>query len=397
MKRTSLGALAAALSISLTAVVACTTTSRPIGEFVDVEAPSFIPTADDGDASTTELRSYCPSDRCPAGHTTCPGSQFLCDVDLLSDPQNCGECGNVCPTAGLNETYACVNGRCTMTCRVSDALDCDGVPDNGCETSPLNDDHCGACGNKCPADKPCINRGLMDYACGCNAGELSCPDPSFPIFPCVDPNDDDKHCGACNNACPPEGDGTKTALPNTYFGCVEAQCGELKCSPGFADCDLVTENGCETPLVDNDNCGACGNKCQDGQRCGQNLQGVVMCMCPAGQTFCGACVGESCFGGCYDLTSDKDNCGACGVRCSPGVQRGIEACVYGECQTSCHEGWDDCNGNRSDGCETHIASDPNNCGGCGIVCDGIAGQACVDGQCMVEPCDVMQDAGVGAR
>ena len=122
MKRVSLGALATALSISLTAVVACTTTSRSIGEFVDVEPPSFLPTPDGGDASMTVLTSYCPSDRCPAGHTTCPGSQFLCDVDLLSDPQNCGECGNVCPSSGVNETYACVNGRCAMTCNVASAL-----------------------------------------------------------------------------------------------------------------------------------------------------------------------------------------------------------------------------------------------------------------------------------
>ena len=71
--------------------------------------------------------------------------------------------------------------------------------------------------------------------------------------------------------------------------------------------------------------------------------------------------------------------------------------MFGECQSTCNDRWDDCNGNRSDGGETHIASDPNNCGGCGIVCDGIAGQACVDGQCMVEACDAMQDAGVGAR
>ena len=385
---------------ALVVVVACTDRRTDLGgdptappAFVDPDAGEIT---DDGN----DLRSYCPSDRCPTGHTTCPNSRFLCDIDLLTDPDNCGECGNACRSSavgGGSEVYACVDGRCVMTCEVNNVLDCDGLPDNGCETSPLSNDHCGGCGNKCPADKPCIDRGLWDYGCGCRPGELYCPNPFFPLLPCVDPENDDAHCGACNNRCPPEGDGSETPPPNTYFGCHDSQCGTLKCKPGFADCDTVRDNGCEVPLLDNDNCGACGNKCQDGHRCAIGRTGMPQCMCPEGQTFCGSCIGETCFGYCADLTSEMSDCGACGIGCAYNVRNAVEACVYGKCQRTCDSGWGDCNGNRDDGCETHISADPKNCGGCGIVCDGIAGQACVDGQCMVEPCDVIQDAGGPAR
>ncbi len=358
-------------------------------------APTFVdpdagPITEPGD----DVRAYCPSDRCPPGHTTCLNSKFLCDVDLLTDADNCGECGNSCRTGdatGGKEVYTCVDGRCVMTCWEQYGMDCDGVPDNGCETPPSSNDHCGVCGNKCAADKPCINRGLADWGCGCRAGDLLCPHPLLPdFFPCVDPENDDAHCGACNNACPRKGDGSETPPPNMYFGCADSRCGTLKCNGLFGDCDGVRDNGCEQPLVDDDNCGTCGNKCPDGQRCNLHPLGFPYCGCPEGQTFCGACSGGVCRGLCADLIHDDNSCGSCGARCPLG-----SACVYGKCESTCRNGWADCNGNRDDGCETHVAADPKNCGGCGITCDGIAGQACVNGHCMVEPCDVLEDAGAG--
>ncbi|MBX3220494.1 MAG: hypothetical protein KF795_08250 [Labilithrix sp.] len=382
----------------LVAVVACTERRTDLGGD-PASPPAFIePDADLIPDAGIELRSYCPSDRCPPGHTTCPNSQFLCDTDLLSDPFNCGECGNACrsSTTGANEDYSCIDGRCVLTCNEQRALDCDGIPDNGCEAAPNDNDNCGYCGNKCAADKPCINRGLADLGCGCRPGELYCSSQFF--LPCVDPENNDAHCGGCDNACPREGDGTEVAPPNTYFGCAEGQCGTLKCNGLWADCDAVRANGCEQALLDDNNCATCGNKCPDGQRCALNAILMPECMCPAGQTFCGSCNGGVCQGSCADLVNDDANCGACGARCELNVAQAHEACVYGKCERTCANGWGDCNGNRDDGCETHVAADPKNCGGCGIVCDGIAGQACVDGQCMVEPCEVLQqDAGDPAR
>ena len=386
----------------------CTAMDRvPIiigNDVMDASAPpSFEEVTDSGVLGPDEAVSYCPSDRCPRGRTTCPSSRFLCDTDLLTDPDNCGSCGNACRVSALEvqEEYSCVDGRCVLACQAHLALDCDGLADNGCEASPRSNDSCGACGIVCPADKPCINRGLVnpDIGCGCRPGELYCPNPANPLsFPCADPENDDANCGACGNACPPQGDGSETAPANTYFGCGGGRCGTLKCSGWNGDCDGVRENGCETRLLHKDHCGACGAACPDGQECGLSALGIPTCMCPVGQTFCGTASGGIKVGTCVDLTGDDQNCGACGARCGfLGNEKATEACVFGKCQRTCYGGWGDCNGNRDDGCETHIAADPQNCGACGNVCDAIAGQACVDGQCMVEPCDVIQDAGGPTR
>ncbi len=51
--------------------------------------------------------------------------------------------------------------------------------------------------------------------------------------------------------------------------------------------------------------------------------------------------------------------------------------------TACASGTADCNGNAADACETTLTDDPNNCGGCGVVCSatGTTARACVDGVC----------------
>jgi len=377
---------------------ACSTETRAVYLGREDPVPTFTsPDAgDDAEASSSDTTtSYCPSNMCPPSHTTCPSSQFLCDVDLLTNLDNCGECGNECPDNGK---FVCAEGRCLLSCNPLQELDCDGIPDNGCEASPFSNDNCGYCGNKCPADKPCIQRKLGAYGCGCNPGEILC---GGSFLPCVNPSDDDGNCGACGNACPPGGDGIFEAPPNMYFGCFAGACGTLKCAGLSGNCDGNADNGCETSLLDDDNCGACGKRCEDGTTCGlkPSLAGFTpMCMCPKGSTFCGSFVTQGGsevvqMGDCRDLSSDDRNCGGCGTVCSTSQPNSTMACVYGKCESSCRAGWGDCNGSPTDGCETNISSDPKNCGGCGIVCDGIAGQACVDGRCMVEPCDEPQDAG----
>jgi len=385
--------LAAALLGACVIVVACgTSEQRVLGTAEPEPLPLIASDAGAPEASTETFTSYCPSDRCPAGHTTCPNSHFLCDVNLLTDPLNCGECGNACPPSSLVEEFTCVGGRCVMVCKNQYGLDCDGVPDNGCETPPTSNDHCGVCGNACPEGIDCVDRSVFNYGCGCEPGEIYCAN-QFPA--CLRPDNDDANCGACGNACPRAGDGSETAPPNTYFGCHESQCGTLKCVTYFGDCDGVRDNGCETRLLDNDNCGGCGVQCAEGQQCALQ-QGIPTCMCPEGQTFCGTCSGGTCSGRCADLSSSRADCGACGSQC-PLMPRAASECVYGKCVTMCLTGWGDCDGNAANACETNLASDPKNCGACGNVCDGIAGQACVDGQCMVEPCEVLQDGGGPTR
>ncbi len=382
-------------SVTLTWLFAGCGTDVTIAENYDAAPPALVSPDAEPVLPRAGLTEYCPSSQCPAGHTTCPGSRFRCEVDLRTDENNCGVCGNVCPARGIDETYACVDGRCVMECDVGQkAMDCDGFPDNGCETHP-NDDNCGACGKKClnPA-KPCAVTGDADWGCGCHGAELPCM--QGPIRRCTDVRADDGNCGACGNVCDPSGGGAPV-YENTYYGCVKGTCGYPKCLLGYANCDGDITNGCETPLLDDANCGTCGNACPANTKCLLDSQQRPMCACPGDRAYCQTmCFGSVCLGECSDLTWDADNCGGCGVKCS--LQGHADPiCSFGTCSYRCKEGWADCNGDPGDGCEVNIYSDPRNCGDCGIACDAVAGQACVAGQCVVEPCDSIQDGGVPAR
>lgn len=97
-----------------------------------------------------------------------------------------------------------------------------------------------------------------------------------------------------------------------------------------------------------------------------------------------ACVGDTCacmagfdncdgqpYDGCEtDLSFDPRHCGSCGVRCDNGQ------CVDGECVASA--GYVNCNQGWHDGFEAHLQSDPANCGACDHDC---MGGSCANGRC----------------
>jgi len=63
------------------------------------------------------------------------------------------------------------------------------------------------------------------------------------------------------------------------------------------------------------NCGTCGVRCADGQKC---LRGACGSACDATTTDCN--------GSCYDLTSDRIHCGSCTTSCARD-----EICNRGAC------------------------------------------------------------------
>ena len=66
----------------------------------------------------------------------------------------------------------------------------------------------------------------------------------------------------------------------------------------------------------------------------------------------------------------------------------FRTCEQGACGYSCSPNFADCDSDTANGCETDVLSDPMNCGGCGIRCDGVEGQPCVDGKCLTKECDI---------
>src|SRR5262249_53683304 len=89
--------------------------------------PSLGGAATEAGPGNTRSGNMCPSSECPAPLLTCSTSKFLCDIDPLTDNQNCGACGNVCGgeyVSLLGGTFQCVDGACKFTCTYPYA-DCD--------------------------------------------------------------------------------------------------------------------------------------------------------------------------------------------------------------------------------------------------------------------------------
>jgi hypothetical protein len=91
---------------------------------------------------------------CPSGRADCDGNPANgCEVNIETSMQDCGSCGRLCHTNGHDAiTAVCTSGQCRLTCQseLFPELDCDGNPDNGCETSIWTDNqNCGACGVRC--------------------------------------------------------------------------------------------------------------------------------------------------------------------------------------------------------------------------------------------------------
>jgi hypothetical protein len=323
------------------------------------------------DAQAT-LRLACVQTECPPPYLTCPGERGLCNIDPRSNIEHCGACNAPCPTAPLGTgSFVCSEGQCRLACPPFQA-DCNGVLNDGCETSTISDpSNCGACGNSCDGGLCWLG------ACGCPNGLAQCADS------CVDLSSDGLNCGACGVVCkPPEASdprwicGPSVTPKNTTWVCGEGAC-KLSCKPEKADCNQdFCGDGCETSTAsDPKNCGACGNECLAGQEC---VGGK--CLCPNDGT-------TLCRGECVNLQNDPLNCGSCGSAClDPNPKNGGPQCIQGECVHQCYPGFADCDGDLDNGCETNIRTSQRNCGSCGTECDIAAGQPCVEGVCLTKPC-----------
>lgn len=200
----------------------------------------------------------------------------------------------------------------------------------------------------------------------------------------------------CSGMCGGESDGCGGQCPtvscsNGYVcsagNCVW-QCNSTTCAGGCCSGNIYDPASCQTPSTSN-GCitggGACGNQCTAGWVCANGacayqcngttcpngccnggtctasapsngcVSGGNYCagscptnaVCSGGACACPADHPASCPGACVDLSSDNNNCGACGNACIPGYHQacegGVCTCTNGPPANGCprNEYWDD--------------------------------------------------------
>ena len=128
-----------------------------------------------------------------------------------------------------------------------------------CVELATDEEHCGACGNRCGAGFDCV-----DAACACMNDRQECEDPAAPgERACVDIYNDDAHCGECGNACP------------LNHRCEGGEC-VRRCQLPWTECDGHCVRLAEHAL----HCGVCGIPCPADHLCRDSS--CEPFTCPAG-------------------------------------------------------------------------------------------------------------------
>lgn len=315
---------------------------------------------------------------CVDGFGDCNGDRQAdgCETALVADSANCGACGNACSTSHVSAS-ACEAGQCVGSCEAGWA-DCNqDMLSDGCEAELDADvEHCGTCGNSCSQNHATATCDAGKCAGTCAAGFANCNGDLGADGCEVDTENTVEHCGGCGIAC-----SSQHVSAKCHAGICDGEC-----EPGFADCngDKLTD-GCETNIAtDATNCGGCGMECSANNASPTCDAGACVGACTAGFADCNS---DKLTDGCEtDIESNPLSCGACGQVCSNDHVTAV--CTSGVCTGSCTVGFADCNSNKlADGCEVDLMSDPSNCGTCSSVCAlPNAAAVCTLGACAVGSC-----------
>lgn len=267
----------------------------------------------------------CVGYQCPYGGIVCdqPNGLKICVPTPQVDPNNCGACGNVCPSGqcsggacvpasgcpgGCADGEGCFQGKCVMTRCPAGFTDCYGTCGDlsgtsySCACFDLNTDpaNCGSCGNACGAGTTCQAGGCVTV---CPTGLIDCPVACIPEVgcnPCVDLSSDPQNCGGCGNAC---GQAQTCQGGQCVGGCAS---GQLLCNGICQQCCDASDcpaAPCNTPVCTNGTCAgaplADGSPCQGTAGSGTCQSGQCLLAeeltpaagptsCAQGETPCGA-------------------------------------------------------------------------------------------------------------
>jgi hypothetical protein len=302
-------------------------------------------------------------------------------IDLLSDPNNCGTRGMVCPGG-----TPCTNGYCYGACGVAScpaglvcseygcALpSCDGAHDyqacfyvytqpdfaaqccgKTCAHLYSDNKNCGYCGHVCPGNAPCYygvcdvdctkaiddapcgsgtgyccHGACVEYGIGCGCG-VSCFSDCF-TKPC-----------AAGRTCVTYGFGPMAVCAlDSCSGLPSGTVCAVEDADGVPQGGNCCAGGCADLANDAHNCGACGRSCRAGEICLRgNCVPPVACDQTSDGSLCRLASGVQglcCGGACVDVHTDAQNCNGCGLACPAGASCHGWAGVYnyqGRCEDS---------------------------------------------------------------
>jgi hypothetical protein len=214
----------------------------------------------------------------------------------------------------------------------------------------------------------------------CFPGAKVCPDATGKLV-CANSNVPETGCKS-SSACKP------CTIPHATAACSDnGVCSIDHCDSGWDDCNGDAADGCETNLASTDtHCGSCATDCIASKGanwiCNAGACEVNQC-CPTGVCTLRNCDGDRGNGCEVDIATDVNNCNGCGTACV--LPHATPKCEASACAIDhCDPGWSDCNGQPGDGCEVNTDGDFNNCGGCGKACStNNGGPACVSAACQI--------------
>jgi hypothetical protein len=255
-----------------------------------------------------------------------------------------------------NAAAACARAHCVIVQCSKGYRDCDHEPSTGCESPPGDVNNCGACGTRCSFTHAMA--GCVDDKCvpiGCDSPFADCD--SNPMD-CETSANTAKNCMGCGKTC------TDADVANATASCETGVCSVAQCFTGYGDCNTMPVDGCEQMLATNAHCGACSTPC--------NLPGSF------DDCATGVCLAQSCEPGYDDCDGNRANgcesldlpshCGACDKTCDTSLLHVTSAsCSNQQCAIGCPSDFADCDHDPSTGCETPITS-LQRCGSCDTPC-----------------------------